>query len=153
MRIFLFFGSIILSCVVLLTSFTDVRAEPQDTNVQAVALSPIESPESIVEKQLRAFREREAGEAYSYASDHLKEKYNDADHFLMMMRFTVQPLTAHVSYTMLESSPIGEGLVQKVEMLNKDGSKVLILYKLIKNAKGQWAVDGYTLLDNEAQPI
>ncbi len=142
-----------LSCVIVLSSLSDVQAQPQDAKVQSIALAPIETPETVIEKQLRAFREREAVNAYSYASEHLKSKYNDADHFLMMMRFTVQPLTVHVSYDLLESSQIGDGIVQKVEMLKKDGTSVLILYKLVQNTHGQWTIDGYTVLDNQAQPI
>jgi hypothetical protein len=142
-----------LSMMIVFTSLTDVRAESQDVSAQTVALSPVDPPEKIIEKQLKAFRDREAIDAYSFVSENLKHKYQDADHFLMMMRFTVQPLTSHLSYRILEASQLSDGLVQKVEMLRKDGTYVTVLYKLVQNEKGRWVIDGYTLLDNEAQPI
>lgn len=159
MRIILFFSTVLMSVVIAFSSLSDVRAESQESNLkenisQNFSVDYTEPVHQIIEKQLRAFREYDAEKAYGYNSNAFKERYQNKDHFMLMMRLTYKPLTSHLSYTFLDVAEISGRIVQKVEMMNKDGSAVIMMVYLKQNDRGTWLIDGYTLLDSEeAQPI
>ncbi|MEM6781827.1 MAG: DUF4864 domain-containing protein [Pseudomonadota bacterium] len=159
MRIVLFLSCLALSAFIAFTSLSDVRAESQAVKTenaitQNISVDYAEPVHAIIEKQLRAFREKDAERAYKYNSSTFQSRYRDEEHFLTMMRLTYNPLTSHKSYSFLDQSEIGDTLIQKVSMVNKDGSSVIMMVYLKQNERGTWMIDGYTLLDSEdAQPI
>lgn len=159
MRVFLLFASVALSVLIAITSLSDVRAESQEGTqdnsiTQNISAASAEPAKAIIEKQLRAFREYDSDKAYGYTSNHFKSQYRDGNHFMTMMRILNKPLTSHVSYTFLDQSLVGSKLVQKVAMMEKDGTSVILIVYLTQNERDTWMIDGYTLLDSsDAQPI
>lgn len=108
----------------------------------------------MIAEQLKAFRERDAARAFSVMSEDSKAQYRDPSHFMTMMRYTHQPLTAHLSYAFAQKIQVGDALIQYVDMTNKDGSVVTVMVRLVKSADAHWTIDGYTILEaSDAQPI
>lgn len=105
----------------------------------------------VIEEQLRAFRERDAENAFSFASENLKGKYRNSKHFMKTVRFSYKPLYEHLSYAFLDQNIVNGDIIQKVEMIDRKGMPILVLYKL-KKMDDQWLIDGYTVLNNDAQP-
>lgn len=149
---FLCMTAIVALCFAIDAHADDMGGGAQDV-AQAVLPQMDDPAQHIIEEQLRAFREDDASLAYALNSDDFQHEYRDEKHFMMMMRFTHKPLVNHLSYTFKGTSHIKDRLVQTVEMLNPSGSSTTVMFYLQKNTDGAWLIDGYTILDTEAQPI
>lgn len=112
------------------------------------------SGRAVIERQLKAFRMRDASGAFGYVSRSLQRKYQSPVRFLRSVRYTYRPLYEHLSYRFTGSQRYENSLLQKVELIGPDGMPVTALYRLIQNAEeGVWTIDSYTILEPDAQPV
>jgi len=107
---------------------------------------------SVVESQLKAFRDRDATSAFTHISESMHNSYKDAKQFLNYIRYQYDPLYNHVSYRFLGRIDLGDKLIQKVELTDPEGVPVIVMLRLVKEDQDNWVIDGFMLLESNAQP-
>ncbi len=133
-----------------LVAADDNSFKQQLTEISAEINDPVHD---IITQQLEAIKTRDADLAFSLTTDNFHEKFNDALKFLGEIRFEYRPIYNHESYSFLSRHDMKGALLQKVEMEDRYGDPVIVIYKLKEQENGGWLIDSFTILDLEAQPI
>lgn len=144
--------SVFIGCLMALPSFWPEKHAPATTEVQAREID-LAAAKNVIREQLKAFRLRHAREAYLLVSDTLQRKYKSPGRFFKSIQSSYRPLYNHLSYSFLESAYVNGILIQKIELTTHDGSSHLLLCRLRMNENNIWKIDGFTLLQSDAQPI
>ncbi|MSP47802.1 MAG: DUF4864 domain-containing protein [Alphaproteobacteria bacterium] len=107
---------------------------------------------SVIEAQLGAFQSDDGERAFGYASPHIRGLFRTADSFMAMVRKGYQPVYRPRSVRFGDLVDVDATLIQKVYVTGPDGSQVLALYVMERQADGTWRVNGCMLAepDDEA---
>jgi len=146
-----------LKALSLFTAFFLIAGMPQALADQSGKLTEASAAKtdiihSVVEKQLKAFRDRDAATAFTHISEGMHSEYKDARQFLNYIRYQYHPLYDHVSYRFLDRMDLGDKLIQKVELTDPEGVPVIVMLRLVKEEEHDWVIDGFMLLESNAQP-
>lgn len=149
-----------LSVVCILLTLVAIGAQagedglPQpDPVINASAVTTLAPGEDLITRQLHAIKTRDADLAWSMTTGDFHKKFDDGKDFLSHLRLELRPIYNHEDYTFLDHSQNGNVMMQKVEMEDRYGTPVTVLYRLEKQQDGQWLIDSFTVLEAEAEPI
>jgi hypothetical protein len=107
--------------------------------------------QSVISRQIEAFRRNDGNAALSFAAPNVKEKFGDGPHFLDMVREHYPAVFRPRSVNFGALAPDGAIMVQHVELVGPDGQMALAIYEMIRDAKGAWLISGCSLVRSERQ--
>ncbi len=121
------------------------RAEPSDADKMAF--------KALVQEQLQAFRQDDAGAAYSRAAPGIQRMFPSPDSFMTMVREAYPPVYRSDSVAFGEVVQGPSGPMEKVYITAADGSNWIALYSFEKQPDGTWKISGCQLVKDTAPTI
>lgn len=123
-------------------------------NIVHVSTHRADPIQHSIEKQLLAFKARDAAQAFAMVSHALQQQYQDSKKFMRMARFSYRVLYDHKAYQFLERSGSGQVQFQPVEVIGPDGLPSIALFRMVQNQNnGEWMIDRVIMLDEDGLPI
>ena len=98
--------------------------------------------QTVIEQQLKAFRQDDAAGAFAFASPSIQAKFGTPAVFLRMVQTAYQPVyrSRHVTFKALQ---LTDGVpTQAVFLVGPDGVPVMAFYLMQKQPDGAWKIDG-----------
>jgi hypothetical protein len=98
--------------------------------------------QTVIEQQLKAFRQDDAARAFAFASPSIQAKFGTPAVFLRMVQTAYQPVyrPRHVTFKELQ---LKDGVpTQEVFLVGPDGVPVMAFYLMQKQPDGAWKIDG-----------
>ena len=107
----------------------------------------------IVQAQLDAFKVDDAALAYSYASPSIQAKTGSPLAFMAMVRTAYKPVyrpraVFFQNITLMNGIP-----AQRVLLMDHNGTPVLAVYPMERQADGSWRINGCMLYKGDAQML
>lgn len=121
----------------LLVLFIAVPVRAQEIGEEAAS-----QIRGVIESQLRAFQRDDGGEAFSYASPFIKQKFRTPDIFMQMVKTGYPSVYRPKAYEFRELLNEGGKAVQQVLFVAPDGSLKLARYYMMQEADGAWKING-----------
>lgn len=114
--------------------------------VPAFALDPEAEARSIIGRQIEAFLNDDAAEAYSFASPAIQNKFEDKDKFFAMVKKSYGPVYRPGNYAFGRSRIAGDYVYQEVIINDVDGEDWTAVYGLQKQEDGSYRINGVQIL-------
>jgi ketosteroid isomerase-like protein len=131
---------------VLATLALLLLALPNAAQQQALTAADHTAIQTIIERQLEAFRNDDAAGALAFASPAIREKFGTPEQFMAMVQTAYQPVY-RPRYVAFKELRMVEGVpTQTVLLVGPDGVPVLALYMMQKQPDGAWKIDGCYLM-------
>ena len=128
--------------VFLLLLLTGAPAEAQQ-----VAPSDRAAIASVIRDQIAAFKVDDASRAFGYASPGIQAKFGTPEEFLNMVRTGYGQVYRAAEVTFRDIT-LEQGVpVQAVEIRGMDGTGVLALYFMERQADGSWKINGVLIAE------
>ena len=128
--------------VFLLLLLTAAPAEAQQ-----VAPSDRAAIASVIRDQIAAFKVDDASRAFGYASPGIQAKFGTPEEFLNMVRTGYGQVYRAAEVTFRDIT-LEQGVpVQAVEIRGMDGTGVLALYFMERQADGSWKINGVLIAE------
>ena len=121
-------------------------AASADTLPSGVSDADARAIQSVITRQIDAFRRDDAAAAYQFAAPNIKQSFPTAARFLDMVRGAYPPVYRPRSVQFTKLSTGGDGLVQRVELVGPDNKPVLALYSMVRDAHAGWLIAGCALV-------
>jgi len=102
--------------------------------------------QSVISRQMDAFKHDDAAGAYAYAAPGIKALFPDPDGFLAMVRSKYAPVYRPKGIAFGELKATEQGLTQTVAIIDAEGQAWTALYVLAKGTDGQWQITGCFLI-------
>ena len=102
--------------------------------------------EQMISDQIGAFRNDDAVTAFSFAAPGIRQKFNNAQTFIEMVRRGYLPVYRPQQFTF---GPISDELghpTQRVSVIGPDGTLWIALYGMQKQPDGSWRIGGVALV-------
>ena len=127
----------------------------QNSLAETIILSDADkvSIKTVVSKQLQAFAEDNALEAFSYASPKIQSIFSSPDNFMIMVKKSYPSVyrPRNINIGMVE---IYRGIpILLVYLVGPDGKFVTAKYTMQKQSNKQWKIDSCILTTAEAENI
>lgn len=113
---------------------------------------PVESAQSIIRAQIRAFLEDDAETAYSFASSGIREKFPDKLVFFKMVKQSYQHLYRPGNFAFGRSKLVGKDVIQEVLIVGSDGKDWTAIYELVPQADGSYKINGVVMVQTAPGP-
>jgi hypothetical protein len=111
------------------------------------------SSRAIVERQFDAF-ERDDGEAaYALAAPTIKQMFDDADHFMAMVRDHYAPVYRHRSAEFGAFKEEGDEASLEATLVDNDNVVWTALYSFRRVSNGDWLISGCVLARADGSAI
>ena len=104
--------------------------------------------QSVIRRQLDAFRRDDAAAAFSLASPTIQAAFGTPTQFLAMVRSTYAPVYRPRAVDFTTLSVEAAGPTQQVELIGPDGLGYTATYILEKESSGEWRINGCTLVQS-----
>ena len=111
------------------------------------------STANIVSNHLQAIRQQDAHKIWEFVSEDYKKDFRSPNEALRDLRTNKKLLHDHVSFTLMERIDQNDSVIEKVELVTRNGGTALAFYRLKKNKDGIWKVDHITLLESNSKAI
>lgn len=118
----------------------------------ALAAEPVDTAQSIIEKQIQAFLDDDAATAYSFASPQIQGKFPDKSIFFEMVKRGYAPVYRPGNFAFGRSKIDGDTVVQEVLISGADGKDWTALYFLVKQPDGTYKINGVQMLQQAPGP-
>jgi hypothetical protein len=105
--------------------------------------------QSVIDRQIAAFRRDDGREAFSYAAPDLQAQFGSVEIFMGMVKTGYAPVYRPRSYQFRDLKTINGVITQQVYVVGPDGVARLALYFMQQQKDGSWRVSGCVLLDFE----
>lgn len=99
----------------------------------------------VIAAQIDAFAHDDADAAFGFAAPTIRARFGTAARFLAAVRLAYPVLVRPRSVAFSGLRQVGDGLVQKVEVVGTDGQGALASYDMEHEPDGRWLVAGCTL--------
>jgi len=126
--------------------------------LNAFAAEPLEPGDRaavrlVIEKQLAAFADDEAEQAFAFASPKIQEMFITARNFMDMVRIAYPVVYRPASLSFQVPYLDGGEVWQVVEMRDAAGMDWTALYTLLRQADGVWRINGCVLRRGLGQAV
>ncbi|GHD09220.1 DUF4864 domain-containing protein [Tianweitania populi] len=105
----------------------------------------IKAAQSVIQRQMSAFRGNRDAEAYSFASPMLRMKFPNMAIFMSMVRQAYPMVHNPARYDFGTSKEVGNQIQQDVMILGADGKDYVATYTLQQQRDGSWLINSVTL--------
>lgn len=109
------------------------------------------SVRGVVESQIAALAQDNAGKAFSYAAPSLRKEIGSAEAFMGMVRRAYPAVYRPTSVAFLTPEGKGDDVIQRVQMTDSKGSFWLAVYTLQRQTGNVWRITGCALLENKGR--
>ncbi len=106
---------------------------------------------AVIQRQLDAFAQDDAGAAYALAAPGIKAIFTDSATFMTMVRRQYAPVYHHRGAEFGEFSSEGDAVSQTLTIVDDDGQVWTALYKLARQPDGSWLITGCVLIKADAK--
>ena len=137
---------IVSACLFLVAFALQAYAETPQSNTNPVSIHQ-HNPETadgvhrLIDKHVRAIRSRNANQAYHLISLNGQEKYGTAKHYWRDVRENMRLLFNHNSYEFLGRNTVNGMVIQKVNMIDKNGKENLVIFRVIRDKADNWRIE------------
>jgi hypothetical protein len=107
----------------------------------------------VVQSQLNAFSEDDAGRAFSLATEHMRSLIGTPDRFLKMIKDQYPPVYRNRLALFSEPERIDGHTVVIVRLTDKDNLVWLAVYELTREVDGAWKIEGCNLIETATVSI
>lgn len=118
----------------------------------AFADEPVDSAQSAIRAQMKAFLEDDAEAAYSFASPEIRAKFPDKLAFLEMVKRNYRHLYRPGHFAFGRSKVVGDDVIQEVLVSGSDGKDWTALYSLVRGPDGGYTVNGVIMVQTAPGP-
>lgn len=109
------------------------------------------SVRGVVESQIAAFAQDNAGKAFSYAAPSLRKEIGSAEAFMDMVRRAYPAVYRPASVAFLTPEGKGDEVIQRVQLTDSKGDSWLAVYTLKRQTGNVWRITGCALLENKGR--
>lgn len=144
-------------CILLTIVAISAQAEEQPPQpepvLSEVATRATDPARDLISRQLDAIRARNADLAWSMTTEDVHRKYDTPRDYLAHLRFKLRPIYNHADYKFIGPSGSESNMIQKLEMNDRSGEPVTVIYRL-ERENGNWLIDSFAILPHDdAEPI
>lgn len=130
----------LVAAVLMLAPF----AVPAAQEIDGKARSEIQS---VIDRQIAAFKRDDAREAFGYAAPDLQAQFGSSEIFMSMVKTGYAPVYRPRLYQFRDLKVIDGAVTQQVYVVGPDGVPRLALYVMQRQPDGSWRISGCVLLD------
>jgi len=120
---------------------------PAPARAQNVGDADRQAIQSVIDRQIAAFRRDDGKEAFGYAAPDLQAQFGSSDIFMSMVKTGYAPVYRPRTYQFRDLKIIDGVMTQQVYVVGPDGVARLALYFMQQQSDGSWRVSGCVLLD------
>jgi hypothetical protein len=100
----------------------------------------------VIEEQLSAFQRDDALAAFAQAAPNIQKMFQTPDQFMRMVRKGYQPVYRPRRVEFRDIVELDGAPVQRVFIIGPDGSPIMALYPMQRQADGSWKIGGCYLI-------
>ncbi len=100
----------------------------------------------VVEQQLAAMQRGDAEGAFAMASPSMRKLFGTAPSFMETVRTGYRPVYRHTLAKFIDLIEMQGQMVQRVLLIDPDGSAVTALYIMQRQPNGEWRINGCVLV-------
>ena len=97
--------------------------------------------QDIIESQIKAFQNKNAELAYSFASPMIKLRFNNPQEFMSMVKSFYEPVYNPKQYYFINSKYFEGSIYHQLQIISQSNMSYLATYSLIKN-ENEWKISG-----------
>lgn len=114
------------------------------------AEDPVQTTQTMIEEQIRAFLKDDADTAYSFAAPGIKAMYPDKDVFFAMVKKSYEPVYHPGNYAFGRSRSIDDDalIYQEVLISSRDGKDWTEIYQVARQPDGSYKINGVQIVPN-----
>ncbi|MDK1489425.1 DUF4864 domain-containing protein [Sinorhizobium sp. 7-81] len=113
---------------------------------------PVDTVQSVIRAQIKAFLEDDADTAYSFASPAIRTKFPDKIVFFEMVKRSYQHLYRPGNFAFGRSKVLGDEVFQEVLISGSDGKDWTAIYDLVEQPDGSYKINGVMMLQTASGP-
>ena len=119
----------------------------ESAQAQSQVLSPADQQEvqSIIRRQLDAFRADDGTTAFGFASPDIQGMFGNADTFMKMVQQSYPQVYRPREIEFRDVVQLDGRPTQRVMLVGPDGKPVMALYAMERQPDGSWRIDGCML--------
>ncbi len=106
--------------------------------------------ETVITRQLDAFRQDDAQAAFAQASPMIQHMFGTPENFIAMVAHGYPPVYRPRQTTFGPLELQADQFIQKVEIVGPDGASYLALYAMERQPDGSWKIGGCQLTESES---
>ena len=118
---------------------------------QAISARDDKAVQAVVQSQLAAFAADDAKRAFSYATPELRKAFGSPAAFMAMVKNSYPVVYRPASVAFLKPEGSGNEAVQRVQMLDADGTSYLAVYSLQRQKDKTWRISGCAVVENKGR--
>lgn len=141
------FSPILLA--ILLALFVGVSGAAQAQEGSTLAPGDRQSILTVIQSQLDAFARDDGTEAFSYAAPVIRNKFENPDIFMRMVRSGYPQVYRPQSIEFLGQKLSGDMILQAVHLVGPEGLGVVAIYTMERQSDGSWRIAGVQLVPVE----
>lgn len=119
-------------------------------HAQAVSASEAKAIRATVQRQLDAFERDDASAAFALASSAARQRFGSAEKFMATVKEQYRAVYRHRVAFFTAAQRIDGDIVQSVRLTDADDRVWVALYRLEREADGQWRIVGCQLLETKS---
>ncbi len=123
------------------------RASMELTNADRAAIR------TVIEHQLKAFRDDDAEKAFSFASPGIQDQFGDAEQFMAMVKASYPPVYRPRSVMFEDIIRIEGKVAQQVVVMGPNGGLFNAVYVMQLQPGDRWRINGCFLVPIEGQSV
>ncbi len=140
------------SLLALLMLFAIVMGcSSESADAGALTAAEWKAIQRVIAEQRTALVRGDAGKAFGYASDGIKQQFGDADTFMSMVRTSYAALLTARYVEFLEGAVIEGLVIQPLRLIGADNTVRVALYTLEKQGNGTWRIAGCRIAPSTVQ--
>ena len=97
--------------------------------------------QGIIESQIKAFLDKDAEEAFSYAAPIIKLKFNNPEQFMTMVKNYYEPVYNPKQYYFIDSKSLDGSIYHQLQIISQSNMSYVATYSLVKD-NGEWKISG-----------
>ncbi|MBL8518268.1 MAG: DUF4864 domain-containing protein [Betaproteobacteria bacterium] len=108
---------------------------------------------TVITSQLKALVAEDDSAAFAMSAPDVRRQFGTAEAFGEMVREGYPALLKNQSTAFLEASVVGDDVIQPLRIVNRDGSVVIALFSMERQANGDWRVYGCELTPSDLRAV
>jgi hypothetical protein len=123
--------------------------------VMAASIDDVDAKaiQTVVQSQLNAFAEDDAARAFALATAETRSLIGSADDFLRMIKEEYEPIYRHRRAIYSDPEVIDGNTIQMVRVTDRDNHVWVAIFKMQREADGNWKIDGCQLLQTTSVSV
>ena len=109
----------------------------------------IDAVHALIDRHVSAIRTRDATQAYQLISQNGQLRYGTPKTYWRDVRQNMRLLFNHNSYSFLGNNQVNDMLIQKVNMIDKDGKENLVIFRLKQDSDKSWRIENVIITSND----